>query len=145
MVEECERACDERVLRGFEPPESYAEAILNVCKMHAKTPLTCAAGVASSNLRERIEEIMNHRKPLELNIGRKLILTLMATAVVCGPVLAGMVSPREFPGQLTSADDTYTFRNRAADLAVRQPEAVDATAHRETGSSMRCKVHSREA
>jgi len=108
LVEERERACDEQVLREFDPPETYAEAILNVCKLHAKTPLTCMSGVASSNLRDRIEQIMNHRKPFALSMGRKLGLAVMAAVAMCGPLLVGMVNARQL-AQPASADSAFTY------------------------------------
>jgi probable HAF family extracellular repeat protein len=95
MAEQRERACDEEVLRGFAEPEVYAEAILNVCKLHLKTPMACMAGVASSNLRERVEGIMNHRQPQNLNIGRKLMLFGAALVALCGPILVGMTEARQ--------------------------------------------------
>src|SRR4030095_16029362 len=75
MAEERERACDERGLHRFDDTENYAEAILHVCKKHLKSPLACMAGVASSNLRERVESIMNYRNPRRLNLGHKLLLS----------------------------------------------------------------------
>jgi beta-lactamase regulating signal transducer with metallopeptidase domain len=99
MVEERERACDEDVLRGFDEPGTYAEAILAVCKLHSKTPLACMTGVASSNLRERIESIMNYQEPRHLNVGRRLVLIGLALLLVCGPLFLGMVRA----GQLSTS------------------------------------------
>jgi beta-lactamase regulating signal transducer with metallopeptidase domain len=40
MLEECERACDEAVLRTRFRPGAYADAILRVCRLHAESPLS---------------------------------------------------------------------------------------------------------
>jgi len=109
LAEERERACDEQVLRGFDDPEVYAEAILNVCKLHLQTPLACMAGVASSNLRERIERIMNHRKPLDLNAGRKIVLASVAVAIACGPLLVGMTIARQLPSASARSEGSFSF------------------------------------
>ena len=39
LVEERERACDEEVLSRGSHSEVYADAILNVCKLYAQSPL----------------------------------------------------------------------------------------------------------
>ncbi len=108
MVEERERACDEDVLQRFEEPGTYAEAILTVCKLHLKTPLACTAGVASSNLRERIETIMNYRKPWNLNIGKRLLVASFALLALFGPIFVGMVKAGRLP-EPAPADGAYAF------------------------------------
>ena len=97
MEQERERACDEQVLHRFDEPETYAEAILHVCKRHLKTPLACMAGVASSNLRERVEGIMNYRKPRQLNLARKVILSVAVVASTLGPFFLGITLARQNP------------------------------------------------
>ncbi len=104
MAEERERACDERVLHRFDEPETYAEAILHVCKRHLKSPLACMAGVASSNLRERVEGIMNYRKPRRLNLGHKLMLTAAAVAATLGPLFVGLTEARQNPFSPVAAE-----------------------------------------
>ena len=108
MVEERERACDEDVLQRFEEPGTYAEAILTVCKLHLKTPLACTAGVASSNLRERIETIMNYRRPWNLNVGKKLLVASFALLALFGPIFAGMMKAG-IPASPAPADGAYAF------------------------------------
>ena len=89
MVEERERACDEAVLELGNPPEVYAESILKACKFCVEAPLTCVSGVAGSNLKRRIARIMNPHSVQNLTLGRKLLLALMASAAVAGPIALG--------------------------------------------------------
>jgi beta-lactamase regulating signal transducer with metallopeptidase domain len=76
MVEERERACDEEVLRLGSNPRVYAEGILNVCKLYAESPLACVSGVTGSNLKKRIEAIMNNHLAARLNFAKKWLLWL---------------------------------------------------------------------
>jgi beta-lactamase regulating signal transducer with metallopeptidase domain len=122
LVDERERACDEAVLQRFEEPRTYAEAILEVCKRHVKTPLVCAAGVASSNLRERIEAIMNFQKPHALTFVRKGLLASVVLLAAGGPLFVGMASARQLPGPPATRDSGFTF------AAIRPPGATAATA-----------------
>ena len=74
LVEERERACDEGVLSLGSEPRTYADAILNVCKLYVESPLECVAGVTGANLKRRIEAIMTNCTGQGLNRARKLLL-----------------------------------------------------------------------
>src|SRR6266403_2815541 len=76
LVDERERACDEHVLRVFGQPLAYAEGILNVCKLYVESPLACVSGVTGSNVKKRIEDIMNNRIGVRLSVTRKAALAL---------------------------------------------------------------------
>ncbi len=91
MVEERERACDEAVLHLGSEPRDYAEAILNVCKLYAESPLACVPGVTGADLSKRIEAIMANRSGIRLNPAKKATLAGAATAVVILPVIVGML------------------------------------------------------
>ena len=58
MVEERERACDERVLQSGSEREVYAESILKVCKFCATYPIPCVSRVTGADLKKRIVHIM---------------------------------------------------------------------------------------
>lgn len=90
LVEERERACDEAVLTLGSQPRDYADAILNVCRLYAESPLVCVAGVTGANLKRRIEAIMLNRTGQSLNNARKLLLAVAAAAAVAGPILIGV-------------------------------------------------------
>ena len=90
MVEERERACDEEVLQLGSQPEVYAESILKACKFCVEAPLSCISGVAGSNLKRRITRIMNPHSAQNLTLTRKLLLAVLASAAIAGPVAIGV-------------------------------------------------------
>jgi bla regulator protein blaR1 len=90
LVEERERACDDEVLSVISDARVYAEGILNVCKFYLESPLVCVAGVTGSNLKRRIEEIMEHRVVRNLDFGRKVLLAAAGLAAVGVPIVIGM-------------------------------------------------------
>src|SRR5437667_7261608 len=93
LVDERERACDEEVLRQGSDRQVYAESILKVCEFYLESPLFCAAGVTGSNLKKRIEAIMNHRIARKLDWGKKLLLAAMGALAIIGPVVIGFLNP----------------------------------------------------
>ena len=92
MVAERERACDEHVLRAFGEPQSYAESILNVCKLYVESPLPCVSGVSGSDLKKRVAAIMASRIGARLNFARKTALALAAILAIALPLVAGMLT-----------------------------------------------------
>ena len=61
LFDEREQACDERVMEIFNAPEAYASSILKVVRFCFGWRVAGVAGAASgTNLRRRIENIMNH-------------------------------------------------------------------------------------
>jgi hypothetical protein len=90
-VEERERACDEDVLSRGSHPEVYADAILNVCKLYAQSPLACVSGVSGATIRRRIEAIMLNRSLQRLSHAKKLLLACAGTAALAGPVAIGLL------------------------------------------------------
>ncbi len=91
LIEERERACDEDVLRGGSDPETYAEGILNVCKLYLAAPSECVAGVGGSNLNQRIEEIMSNRIKPGLSVGKKLLLAASGMLAIAAPLAVGLM------------------------------------------------------
>ena len=91
LVEERERACDEAVLHLGGEPRTYADAILNVCKLYVESPLVCVSGVTGANLKLRIEAIMMNRTGRGLNRARKLLLACAGAAALAGPVALGVM------------------------------------------------------
>jgi bla regulator protein blaR1 len=92
LVHEREHACDEEVLKLGSDPHVYAEGILKVCKFYVESPLPCAAGVTGSNLKKRIEAIMNNRSALKLDFSRKLLLSTAGIATLAVPLMLGLLS-----------------------------------------------------
>lgn len=108
MVEERERACDEEVLLLTGEPRSYAEGILNVCKLCVESPLACVSGISGSSLRRRIESIVANHVGQTMNLTHKILLVSAGLAALALPLLIGVgnapvaqaqppaVSPRQF-------------------------------------------------
>jgi bla regulator protein BlaR1 len=90
LVEEREQACDEEVLSLGSHPEIYADAILNVCKFYAQSPLIFVSGVSGASIRRRIEAIMLSRFE-QLSRAKKLLLAAAGTAALAGPVAIGLL------------------------------------------------------
>ncbi len=91
MIAERERACDEAVLRSGNEPRTYAEAILNVCKLYVESPLPCVAGVTGAALKGRIQAILSGRAAEELGAAKKIALAAGAIAALVVPVSIGII------------------------------------------------------
>lgn len=92
MVEERERACDERVLALGTDRQAYAEGILKVCEFCLASPLASVAGVAGGDLKKRMVNIMTDRKLLKLDFTRKLLLGAAGMGAVTLPIAFGVVN-----------------------------------------------------
>ena len=92
MLDERERACDEQVLRVCGEPETYAESILNVCKLYVESPVACVSGVTGSDLKKRVAAIVVNRAGRPLTFVRKAGLALAAALAIVLPVVAGVLT-----------------------------------------------------
>jgi uncharacterized protein (TIGR03435 family) len=110
MIEERERACDEEVLRLGCTPHTYAEGILNVCRLYVESPLVCASGVTGSDLKKRIEKIMAHRNAHKLDRRRKALLAAAGALAVVVPIAIGvMCAPSSRAQSQTAAASPAVF------------------------------------
>ena len=91
LVDEREKACDEAVLRFGGESQVYAEGILKVCEFCLETPLACAAGVTGSDLKRRIEEIMQNRVARRLGFSAAVVLLSAAMATFVAPLAIGVL------------------------------------------------------
>lgn len=91
MMEERERACDEKVLERNAEARTYADSILKVCAFCLESPLPCAAGVSGSDLRKRILRITSHRAGVTLTFGRRALLMATAVLAITLPIGFGAV------------------------------------------------------
>lgn len=91
LLDERERACDEDVIRLGNRPDIYADAILNICKLYAESPLACVSGVTGADVRRRIEAIMSEQKAAGLGLAKKIILACAAIVAVAGPLSIGLL------------------------------------------------------
>ncbi len=99
LIAERELACDEAVLSLGNEPQTYAEAILNVCKNYLEIPLTCAAGVTGSDLKKRIQAILKGCVARDLTVTKKLVLAGTAFAVFGLPVMVGVLGAPQVVAQ----------------------------------------------
>jgi bla regulator protein BlaR1 len=92
LVEERERACDERVLDSGSARQTYAEGVLKVCEFCLSSPLVCMAGVAGGDLKKRMVYIMTERTLHPLDFSRKLLLGVAGLAAVAAPIAFGLIN-----------------------------------------------------
>jgi len=102
LVEERERACDEAVCSQGHDAEVYAEGILKVCQFYLEPPPIWASGITGANLKRRIESIMTGSIVDRMTFGKKLTLTMVASAALCMPVVFGILNapPALPPGSI---------------------------------------------
>ena len=116
LVEERERACDEEVLSLGNPPDVYADAILNVCRLYVGAPLLCVSGVTGAGIVRRIETIMINPGPQRLNGAKKLLLAGAGIAALAAPVVVGL-----------AVGVSDALATRAGSPAAQMTQAVPAT------------------
>ena len=102
LLDERERACDEKVLENSARPETYAESILKVCTFCLEPPPSCVAGVSGSDLKLRIVRIMAHRSGVGLTLVRKVFLGSAAALAVAAPVGFGVLHAKQAPSATTA-------------------------------------------
>jgi uncharacterized protein (TIGR03435 family) len=117
LVEERERACDERVLADGHAPESYAEGILKVCERSLASRLACVSGISGASLRARIEAIVQNRHVERLGTVRKALLAVVAGTAVAAPVLTGaLAAPAAHAQAGTQSAAEVGYRNVSIQL-----------------------------
>jgi bla regulator protein blaR1 len=99
MLEERERACDEAVIQAGSRAEIYADSLLKVSRFCAELPLPCVSGITGADLSKRIRSIMASRLT-DLGLGKRLLLAVLATSVVVGPVACGLMHKPPLTGQI---------------------------------------------
>ena len=107
LLEERERACDEAVLQSGHDADLYAESILNVCKFYVESPLACVSGVTGSDPKRRIVRIMEEQVARKLNLSRKLLLGVAATAVLALPIVFGLVHSNRVSAQAAALSSPH--------------------------------------
>ncbi len=123
IIDERERACDERVLAQGHASHSYAEGILKICEHCFQSPLATAAGVGGANLSRRIEAIMNHRVLERLGALRKVVLILAAGATIAVPLVVGVFTSSYGVAAAAVADGAVpSLHNVSIKLASPQTE-----------------------
>ena len=90
LVDERERACDERVVALGRKPATYAESIVETCRLCIASPVVNVPGVTGGNLKQRIARIMKNEPARPLNSRRKGALVLAALVLLLLPTAAGV-------------------------------------------------------
>ena len=104
LVEERERACDEAVVWRGACPHVYAESLLMACRFCVESSLPCVSGIGGAHLRSRIVGIMSTRSLQKLDFKRKLLLALIGSMAIAGPVVFGLVDTPRIEAQSDSVD-----------------------------------------
>jgi hypothetical protein len=92
LMDERERACDEKVVEMGSDRRIYAESILKICDFCTRVRLAGLSGVTGADLKKRIVDIMTEGAARELNFSRKLLLGMAALAAVGVPTLIGSLN-----------------------------------------------------
>ena len=116
LVDERERACDERVLSRGRSAATYAESILKTCQLCIASPVVNVAGVTGGDLKRRIMRIMGGERLRPLNAGRKVALLVAAFMLLLLPTAAGVSGCRSEP---------ETGTGTAPAVAVAPPQNAD--------------------
>ena len=103
LIDERERACDEFVLQSGSTPRDYAEGILEVCRFAKDPAPVFVAGISGSDLRRRIESILQEQIGRPLSGPRAVALAICAAIGVLGPVTIGAVQSTK-PAQAAVGD-----------------------------------------
>jgi beta-lactamase regulating signal transducer with metallopeptidase domain len=112
LIVERENACDQAVIAAGCDRETYAQGILNVCKLYVASPLACAAGVAGADLRRRMESIMTQRPGTALGAVTTALLSVTAAVAVLLPIalgagLSSTAAAQDQPPQATDAQNRF--------------------------------------
>ena len=118
LNEERERACDEGVLASGKAPQIYAESILKVCRLYLHSPLACAAGISGTDLKRRLEAIVENRSVLRLNPTQKLTLLGAAILAVAAPLTLDLLASQSALAQ--TASPAIQSRELTAELRAEQ-------------------------
>jgi uncharacterized protein (TIGR03435 family) len=105
LMEERERACDEKVLEQSAQPEVYAESILKVCAFCLEPSAPCVAGVSGSDLKERVLRIMTNRAIMGLSLGRRAVLCVVAGSAIAMPLRFGALHAMQGPAPSPPSSD----------------------------------------
>ena len=116
IFQERERACDEEVVKLGNEPRVYARGILKVCELYLESPVACVAGVSGSNLRMRIEAILNDKVAKNLNGGTKALLAAAGLFAVALPLVIGLLDGVTLRAQTVSP--TLRFEVASVKLAA---------------------------
>ena len=92
LLRERETACDEAVIdEGYEQ-RTYAESILNVCRLGVVAQFAGVAASTGGDLKQRVSSIMSAERVRPIDQGRFVLLLTVVMVAGFGPIGAGVVS-----------------------------------------------------
>jgi uncharacterized protein (TIGR03435 family) len=103
LVAERERACDEEVCSQGAQLETYAEAILTVCKFYLKPPPIWSAGITGADLKQRIEAIMARSRTEKVSFAQRMMLASVGIAAISLPLTLGVLNAPPIEAQSSMA------------------------------------------
>ncbi len=116
LVEERERACDEKVLAAGSEPRVYAEGILKTCEFCVESPLACLSGVTGADLKKRILRIMAEQHARKLDFGRKLMLSVAGLLAVVAPVVIGFLHATQGRAESQVPNTSHSYEYEVASI-----------------------------
>jgi uncharacterized protein (TIGR03435 family) len=122
LVEERERACDEKVLELGSEPRVYAESILRACEFCLESPLACVSGITGAGLKERITSIMTERRARKLDFCKKAFLGTAGLVALALPVVFGMANGPQ-SGQSSQSEAPVATAPRFAEVSIKAYES----------------------
>ena len=129
LLAERERACDECVIDNLGDRKSYAQSILEVCRLYTRPPLPFTSGVSGGNLKSRIENIMQNFVSARLGWTGKTLLTAAVVISISSPLLYGLLLPLKVTAQTQAAtsvpSDEEIAQKRAEQSRPRTAIAYD--------------------
>ena len=128
LVDERERACDERVLALGGSPATYAESILNTCRLCLASPLVNVPGVTGGDLKRRITRIMKNHPSRALAPRHRAMLLIAALVMLLLPTATGVSACRR------DSDVRPAQSARATAPVPTSPQDVDREVLRPGGS-----------
>jgi beta-lactamase regulating signal transducer with metallopeptidase domain len=125
LLETREQACDEAVIADGSDPETYAHAMLSVCRSSLESRLACAAAVTGGDLKARVKDILQATEPAPLSGLKCTLLCAVGTVAVAAPVIAGVnVLPR-WPNTLVTMPFVADLQASAARRSLGEPPAFE--------------------
>jgi len=126
---EAERACDDLVLRWGAPPESYADAILKVCRLQIAAPLAGVSGIGS-RLSERVEWILSERTGKRGGLAGGVSIATLVVAMTVAPFVVGFLARPMLAVESAPQVTASVPQTRATVAADPTPQPATRTAQR---------------
>jgi len=94
--------------------------------------LICVSGIAVSDLKKRIEDIMRNRVALKLSLTRLAFLAVAAMAALAGPIIFGIVNVNA--GETQSENTGIIASRQAVQVQSPQPAAIQIASEPQAGT-----------